>query len=187
MNVATGDLLVAFITWEDSAVTPSTLTDGGSNTFTFDTGDDNNYTGNVYGANMYRLSGVSNASATFTANLSAAGPYKRLFVFQYRPGSGETVTKDATAENGDTSGSVSSGVISTTGTDEVVCAAARYYATGNWSNEQIAGVAYDQAALQNPSRMWCRILNATITNQQGTASVDINNKWVSRIVAFKSQ
>lgn len=191
LNVATGDLLIAVVTFEDDdSTTTVSITDGGSNSLTFDSGDDlrdGTFAINVHP--LYRLSGVANATATFTATLSASRSWKRIVVMQYRPGSGETVTKDVsgTRENSGTGTSLASGSFSTTGTDGVVCGLSGIYTTPTFSSAAIGGVSADQTKQQGGAYAWCRIVTAGLTTQTATVTSSSSSIWAATVLAFKSE
>lgn len=190
LNVATGDLLIAYVTWEDGTTTVSSLTDGGSNTFTFDTGDDvNDGPANVNVHPLYKLSATANATATFTATIGASRSFKRIVVFQYRPAGGETVTKDisGTREASGTSTAMATGTFSTTGTDNVVCGGGAYYTTWTPSSPLVAGSAASQTAQISGAYGWCRIVTTALTTQTASVTSDQNREWAATAIAFKSQ
>lgn len=196
LNVATNDLLVAWVTFEDGTGAETVeITDGGSNTFTFDAGDDVHGLGNTAnGYPLYRLAGVANATATFTATIKESGSpinksYRRIVVHQYRPGSGETVTKDisGTREGNDEGTAIATGTFSTTGTDGVVCGGAAVYTSGTHSSQQVGGVAADNAAATNGASLWCRIVTAGLTTQTAVSTYSGSNYWAATAIAFKSE
>ena len=192
LNVASGDLLIALMTYEDGdgAETVS-ITDGGSNSLTFTTGDEVRFpssnTANAFP--LFKTSASANATATFTATISASRPYKRIVVMQYRPGGGETVSKDisGTRENSGNGTSITSGSFSTTGTDGVVCGMTGVYTSGTHSSSTIGGVSADQTKTQNGAFVWCRIVTAGLTTQTAATTYTGSNDWVATAIAFKSE
>lgn len=189
LNVATNDLLVAFVTYEELGSTTVGVQEqgGGSNVFTFDAGDDVETGSNEVSVFVgYRLAGVANAAATFEATLGSAAQYKRIIVFQYRPTSG-TATKDITGtrEAIGSSQFPSSGTFSTTGTDGVVCAGAAMYTSGTYSLWEIDGVTADEAVQQNSAGMWCSVTTAALSGAVADAFYDFTSVWAATAIAFK--
>lgn len=199
LNVSAGDLLIAAVQWEDDGgATVTSLTDGGSNALTFDTGDDVHSGSNEINLfPHYRLSASANASATFTATINPTGSdvsYMKLVVLQFRPGgcpgSCETVTKDisGTRENAGTgSSTATTGSFSTTGTDVVACGLAGFYTSGTWVTPTINSVAAD--ADESPSGIsgWCRIVTSALSTVTGSHSYTFSNTWAATAIAFKAE
>lgn len=195
LNVASGDLLIAAVTYEDGTFPGPdetvSITDGGSNSFTFDAGDELYFPGsssiNLF--LLYKTNATANATATFTATVSASRPFKRLIVMQYRPAGGETASKDisGTRENSGTGTSITSGSFSTTGTDGVVCAADGVYTSGTNSSSTIGGVSADQTKQQDSAFMWCRIVTAALTTQTAATTYSGSNNWAASVIAFKAE
>lgn len=192
LNVAAGDLLIAVVTWEDGATTVSSLTDGGSNTLTQNAGDDiSNSSNQINVSPQYRLSASSNSSATFTATLAAARVFKKLVVMQYRPHSGETVSRDisGTRENFDDTDTtnVVSGSFSTTGSDVVVCGLMGIYTSGTHSSSTIGGVSATQSKQEGGAFVWCRIVTSALTTQTANTTYSTARLWAATVLAFKAE
>lgn len=190
LDIQTGDLLIAYVTWEDGVTTISSLTDGGSNTFTADAGDDVcRVDGFVCTQPAYRLAGVAATNAAFTVTLGNGQVYRRLIIMQYRPASGESASKDisGTREAEGSSITMATGSFSTTGTDNVVCGGGAYYTTWTPNTPLVAGSAATQTIQQNGAYMWCRIVSETLTTQTANVGSDQNREWVATAIAFKAQ
>lgn len=190
LNVADGDLLIAVVTWEDGGATISSFTDGGSNTLAVDGAEYFNDPATfINGAPAYRAVGVGNASATFTATLSANRAFKKLVVMQYRPASGETASKDisGTREADGSGTAITTGSFSTTGTDGVVCGMTGIYTSGSHSGSTIAGVAADQTRQEGGAFAWCRITTAALTTQTASTTYSASNTWAASVLAFKAE
>lgn len=194
LNVEGGDLLIAWVTFEDGTGADAiSITDGGSNTFTFDTGDDTHGLGNTAnGYPLYILNASANSSATFTATITESGSpssksYRRIIVMQYR--SGGTITKDisGTPENDGEGTAIASGSFSTTGTNGVVCGAAAVYTSGTHSSQTVGGVAAENAVSQSGASMWCDIVTAALTTQTADSTYSASNYWAATAIAFKSE
>jgi hypothetical protein len=188
LNVAAGDLLVAWTKWEEGASTVA-VSDGGSNAFTMESVV--NSGGGPYGAFGYKIAASANASAMFRMTLGTSREYRTLLVMLFRPDSGETVTRDAANTGTGNSTSGLSGNITTTGDDEVVCGGYSEYSTTNTSAEQIGDVNATAVLRTNTlyggnfSSMWYRILSATASDIHAQCTGG-NDKWVCNIIAFKS-
>lgn len=186
LNVATGDLLVAWCKHESTNGTFA-VSDGGSNTFTFDAGDEINHSNaDLDGSFGYRLSGVANATATFTLT-TASKPYRRILVWQFRPDSGDTVARVAGATGQGTSTTPTSGTISPSGTDLVVLGGYGEYSVGAVTGEVINGVAADAVQDVGISRTcsWYRLLTSGFSS--GTAACVIPSAaWICTIIAFSA-
>lgn len=199
LNVGPGDLLIAAVQWEDDGgATVTSITDGGSNALTFDTGDDVHSGSNEINLfPHYKLSASTNASATFTATINPTGSdvsYMKLVVLQFRPGgcpgSCETVTKDisGTRENAGTgSSTATTGSFSTTGSDVVACGLAGFYTSGTWVTPTIDSVGAD--ADESPSGLsgWCRTVSSALSAVTGSNDYTFSNTWAATAIAFKSE
>lgn len=186
LNVATGDLFVAWCKHESTNGTFA-VSDGGSNTFTFDAGDEINHSNaDLNGSFGYRLSGVANATATFTLT-TASKPFRRLLVWQFRPDSGDTVARATGATGQGTSTTPTSGVISPSGTDLAVLGGYGEYSVGAVSVQRInlvdaTGIQFAGASL---TCSWYRILTSGFSN--GTAACVIPSAaWVCNVIAFSA-
>ncbi len=188
--LAAGDLVVAMVSYEDGGATTATVTDGGSNSLTFDTGEDiTNSGGEITVHPLYKTSASANATATFTATLGAAKAYSRIIVMQYRRAGTETVSKDisGTREGQGNSLSLLSGSFSTTGSDNVVCALSAIYTSGTHSNSVVAGTTADHVHQQNGAYTWCRSFTSPLTTQTASSTYTANNHWVVTVLGFKSE
>lgn len=192
LNVAAGDLLVAWVKHEGTATTNAIAKDSGTptNAFTFDAGDEIEHTnGDLNGWFGYKLSAEADSSFTPRLTLGASRGYVAFIVLQFRPDSGETFTKDASNTNEGANSTVASGTITTTGTDEVVIGAYGPYTSTTTEGEQIGGSAATEptGSPQDNASVWYRILTATMTNGEATSSNGPAAAWVSAIISFKSE
>jgi hypothetical protein len=193
LNVAAGDVLVAYGKHEGSTTSISVAKDTGSpaNTHTFDAGDYISHgNGDMHASFGYLLSASADATATFRMTLGAARAWRRFFVAQFRPDSGDTCTKDAANEGTGSSSAFNSGNISTTGDDEIVVGAGATYTGDTSANELINGVSATEptgspiGAGSAGLFLFYRILSATFTN--GAATADSLNEWIGSIIAIKA-
>ena len=186
LNVAAGDLLVAWFRFENVTTTATIADTVGGNVFTMDTLQSNG--ADFFSRLGYVLSATENATSTFRGTLAVAGYSRRIVVMQFRPDAGDTVTLDnSTGPATGSSTAIASTAITTTGTDEVVFCGASTYSTATYSVQSINSVAADGiVSPAGDANTWYRILSSTFTNGTGTATSSVNGKWICNIAAFKS-
>lgn len=187
LDVAAGDVLLCHVGYE-SASTTCTVSDGGSNSFEGGTEEQSGANTN-FSRLFYLLAASANATATFAATLGGTRAYRSIIVLQFRPDSGDAASVDQSAVLDNTTQSIASPAISTTGTDEVVVAAVKSYSTATFSAFQIGGVAADGSVVQPAgsgawSSMWYRILTATASNITATVT-QANAPSTCHILAVK--
>jgi hypothetical protein len=156
-----------------------TLSDGMS-TFTADT-INSAANGDLHGRFYYLLSSAASGTVTYTATWSAARPYRRLLLYEYRYGG--TVSYDTSNRATATSGSLNTGIISTTGADEVVFAAYGEYGPNNTTSEQVGGIAADRVLRNGFASMWSKSFSSPVTGA-GTATGN-SQPWIGNVIAFK--
>jgi hypothetical protein len=187
-NLAAGDTVVAWYTWDSGTGGTIGCSDGGSNTFTA-LAEINS--GSHWGCVLTLLAATANATATITATTSNSRPYRSLAVMQFRPDSGETVELDGTQASATGTGtSLASSAISTTGADEIVLGLAHHDNYNNYSALAIGGTAADQSLTQTSpnmlSALWTRILTGTASDITATATQATSSNWACVILAIKS-
>jgi len=192
LNVAAGDLLVAWCKYEGANGTFAVAKDSGSpaNTFTFDAGDEvNNGNGDLNASFGYVLSAAADATATFRFTTESRS-FRGVIIYQFRPDAGETVTKDASnVGSGFGIGTVASGTIDTSGTDEVVFGGYAQYTGQTLSNREINNVAADgfEDNGSTDHSVWYRILSATFSGGTAEVTQDVTQAWICNVIAFKSE
>jgi PKD repeat protein len=139
-NVKAGSLIVAYVKWEGPAASTVALNDGLS-TFVADTlnsaaNDD------LHGRFFYLLSSSMSGTVNYTATWSASTPYRKLMIYEYSYSG--SVSLDASSRATATSGDLTTGEITTTGSDEIVFGAYGEYNANTTTDERINGVAADQ-------------------------------------------
>jgi hypothetical protein len=177
-GVQAGSLIVAYVKWEGPSAAV-TLSDG-TNTFTADTpvslGN-----GDLHGGFYYLLSSSASGTVTYTATWNGARPYRRMMIYEYSY-SGGTVSFDA-SNRASGGGALSSGNITTTGTEEIVFGAYGEYYANSTNTERINGVLADQVVRASWSSMWSKSFTAPFT---GAATASGNGPgWISHVIAFK--
>jgi hypothetical protein len=178
-GVQAGSLIVAYVKWEGAAGT-ATISDGTS-TFTADTMN-NAANGDLHGQFFYLLSSTASGNVTYTATWNGSRSYRKLIVYEYTR-SGGTVVFDGSNRATGTTGSLNSGAITTTGTDEVVFGAYGEYAAANTANEQIGGQVADRVVRASYASMWSKTFTAPFA---GAATATGNSaEWIGSVIAFK--
>lgn len=184
LNVAAGDLLVAWLPWETSTQNPG-LNDGGSNVFTT-TNIINNTNNDNWGRFAYKVNASANSNALFVLS----GTYQegcRIHVSQFRPDSGETVSLDfVTTGNQGSGSSFASESITSTGNDEVIIVGYKNYDGNTFTSAIIDGDAIDGTISTTWALIGYWLKTATISSKQITATVT-NSTWVSMVIGFKSE
>ncbi len=193
LNVAAADLLIAVGIHDGATTTIAVAKDSGSpaNTFTFDAVNILEASFNdLYLAQGYVLSAAADATATFRMTLGAARAFRSIFVLQFRPGAGDTVTKDGNGAIAQGAvAAVSSGNFDTSGTDEVVVGGYADFSGQNTGSELINGVAATEPTGSpdaNFSSVWYRILTASFTGGAATATLAGAGDWLCGGIAFKA-
>lgn len=191
LNVQAGDLLVAWAKHEGAATTLAVADTGGGNGFTFDAGDYQSHAnGDLHGSWGYVLSATADASFTARLTLGASRPFVSLIVYQFRPESGESFSKEASNKGTGTSTTPASGAISPSFSDGVVLGGYGEYVANNSSSHQINGVAADaviqtSSSAGNFTAAWYRILSSGFAG--GTAScTNTSAAWICNVIAFES-
>lgn len=189
LNILAGDLIILWACYEDGTAGAISCNDGGSNTLTMTA--ESSYNGTCFGAFGYKLSASANASATFTFYLTNSRPYIRIQVMQFRPDASETVTLDPLTSNpswGSGNGtSVTSGAITTIGTDTIVLAGIKNYTLGTTiSSPQIGGSVATVLNDGGYSNVLYRILTSGMTAGTATGTISATSDWLSGLIGFKS-
>lgn len=187
LNIAAGDILVAWACWEDGDAGTVTVGDGGDNSLTGQTAS--NYGGN-YGQFFVKSGCAANASATITFANSTSRPYRIIYVYQFRPDTGETVSIAAgpSASSG-TGTSLSSGQISPTGSDLMVIGACKIYKGQTWwSGRLIAGADPDAFnVVGNLTSVWYKAFAESQSNITAAITGSVSAAWICDILAIKSE
>ena len=187
LNVALGDLLVAYYNSSNKSATHTIADTAAGNAFTMLTAV--NATQSYRMGFGYKLSATANATSTFRLTLSQAGSNRRIGVYQFRPTAGGIVSLDGAQNPAEGSGTTpQSGNISTIGTDEVVLAFSGMWDYATLSSPLIAdAAATGSLAAGTYVSSWYKLFTATQTNihAQGTLAGS-DSDWLCNIVAFKS-
>ena len=131
---------------------------------------------------FYLPASVRSGTVTYTATWSAARPWRRILIYEYSY-TGGSVTLDASNRATATSGTLSSGNLTTTGTDEVVFGAYGEYSAATTTGESVNGVLADQTVRSGFASMWSKRFTAPFT---GAAAATGNSAtWIGNAIAFK--
>jgi hypothetical protein len=191
LNVAAGDLLVAWTEWQNAATGDTVVVDENDGTDTFTAGTPLINTNDTGGCFSWLINAPADASFTPRTTISNASRRIAFLVLQFRPDAVDTVTLDDEGTPASGSGTaMASNTISTTGTDEAVVGAASHSGGSEvFTSEQIGGAAADGAidgVSNNYAGMWYKLYTSTQTNISATATASTSDLWVCNIVSFKS-
>jgi hypothetical protein len=192
LNVAAGDLLIALCGWEGAASSAFKVSDSDGTTNVMDLLAEVKGTSvNNFARIAYKIAASAKASSTIRLSSSASLTNVYFTVYQFRPDSGETVTKDAGPSSASNNGStaVQTGNISTTGTDEVVLAVVRNYLNSAKSSYLIAEGApdgYDEQPTFPTFASWYKLFTSAQTDIHAQVTMATSTQWDSDIIAFKS-
>jgi|GEM_PF-4840892 len=189
LNVATGDLLVAIVRWDGADTTVSIQSGASENEFTMEATEinDSQAFGVVGG---YVLEGDANATATITATFGAARTYRWIIVLQFRPDSGETVSKDAgPAYNERSDDYAESGDVTTTGTDVVCVGMEGVYSAGTIFNSNVTfdGNAATGTYSEAPADAHAAYYIGTMSNGSFLVEFVANEYSTAFVLCFKSE
>jgi hypothetical protein len=98
-------------------------------------------------------------------------------------GGGATRVTDGSNEATGAGTSISSGAITTTGSDVVVVGTYGNYVGTTTSSEQIGGVSAS-GRVGTKSSMWYRILTTTMTSGSATGTTGVSFEWISQVLAI---
>jgi hypothetical protein len=167
----------------EGATTTVTVSDGTTSLTQTPSGLISHANGDLNGSLFYLPSSVASGSVTYTATFGASRPFRQIMMMEFS-GAG-TKSADGNNEGSGTSAAVSSGTITTAGTDVVVVGTSGIYFNITTFGEQVGGVAADGRLGTQDASMWYRILTATMTSGQATGTLSSSREWVSQILAIK--
>jgi hypothetical protein len=185
-SVAANSLVKVFVKYE--GLTTTTSVSDGTNTFT-PRSEKAHANNDVRGRWFYLLSsGGSGGTMTFQVTFGSARPWVAIHVLNFSYTGGSTASFDTEPVGSGSSGTgtaATSGVMTTTGTDEVVVAGLCNY-TGNGSSSPLVnGVAADGSQTDSIQSMsWYKLLTATFAGGAATLTVATGD-WVVVADAIK--
>ena len=178
-GVTPGSLIVAYVKWEGTATGTVTLSDGVS-TFTTDTLN-SAANSDLHGRFYYLLASSASGTVTYTTTWSAR---------QVRTGSCwciDTHTEGRRFERSNrataTRGSLNTGNITTTGSEEVVFAAYGEYSVSNTTNERSQRAGGGSRPRADDASMWSKTFTAPFTGS--ATATDNSPPWIGNMIAFK--
>lgn len=133
---------------------------------------------------FYLLASVATGNVTYTCTFGASSSSRDISVYVFTPTA--TPSFDQEASTGSATGtSLTSGNVTTTGTDEIVFGAGYNDNTSIYSAQQINSVAADGTTSQpGEVSIWYRVVTATFTGQ-ATATIATSSRWICTVTAFK--
>lgn len=180
-GVAAGNFIGVFVKFEGASTT-CTVSDG---TDTLTARAQYNHSAGGDNGQFFYLASSSSGNKTYTMTLGAGRPYVRIYVFEYSYTGTVSFDTEINAEAGSSS-AVSSGNITTTGTDELCLALYAENSAVTISSQQINGSAADQIQSGGTyGSAWTKVFTATFTGA-ATATLSAAGKWICMLVAFKT-
>jgi hypothetical protein len=186
-SVQAGDLVVITLKWEGGDSTAA-ISDGSSTFVDALVGNHASDTGaDPWATTLYCLSSVASGSVTYTPTWGTARGWREIVVGVFHPNSAATITLDGTpAKNGGSSGSLTSGNITTTGTDGIAFGTYGDYGS-TLSSVLINGGSVTgsiSGGLANKTRIDYKTYASGFTGQYA-ATVTPSDHWATTITAFK--
>src|SRR3990167_91558 len=183
-STGAGNLIVIYVGWEGAAGSTISVSDGTSS-FTLATLKD--ATDN-HAQFLYLL--VSNSGkTTITVTWSLTRTFRRAHVWEFSYT--DTASLDVESTNTATNNAPTSGVVTTTGTDEVVLGCYKEYAALVLTSPLINAVAAAGSISNSPagsySSTWYRILTATFTNGAATGTLSTGAALICNLISFKAE
>jgi hypothetical protein len=186
LNVQAGDLLIGVSVFFGSSTTVGMAdTDGTTNVLTmlsvYNSGNMNICLG-------YKLVAESDAAAIFRMTLGANKTYRDIWIYQFRPDSGDTLSLDTEGYSATGTGTaVQSGDFNTSGTDEIVIAGTYLNGGKSFSNQIIADAAADGNLIgSTDGDTWYKLFTSGQTGIHAQETLSGSDSWIVAIAAFKS-
>jgi len=192
LNIATGDLLVAYVGWLLSGASTPSVADsggGGENQMTMLATSSNSGSNGAFG---YKISAIANAASTLRFTLTDAATNRYFAVYQFRPDGTDTVSTEGGPSSGTGAGTAqTSGNISPNGDDIVVIGGVdgdpfRGYLTATIGDAAVGGSIYVGAAGIKSLAISYKLYLASQVNIHADFTTNFNQTWVCDICAFKS-
>jgi hypothetical protein len=186
INVAAGDLIVAYIKWEDVSATVTWAGDEDGSTNELVIGEIGAET-DPSGCWAYRLVAQADATFLFKVIFNVSVAFSRILVYVFHPDSGEVVSLDGVYSllHG-ISGDPQSSNLTASGSDVVAVGAYGEYQSGVLTNMQIGDVAADDSFVISLTVIWYKIFTSVpgSIHAQATGGGD---PWQCGIIVFKSE
>lgn len=184
MTVTAGNLVVGMGKWEVGTTTLG-VSDG---TTGFTMRSVNPHSNNDLNICFGYLPSANGGAQTYTFTWGANRPFKWVHVREYSyTGTASFDVDDVTAEGSGTT--VTTGAITTTGTDEVVIMGVGFYQSVNYGPGQtIGGSAAGNGLGTTGTTAYTadRILTATMSSGAGVVGTSASNDWVGSLISFKA-
>jgi hypothetical protein len=189
-EILAGDVLVTWATWYAGAGGTLGCTTGGTtNIHTFDSAWYSGVGGgsSVFGAFGYCLVADAGTNVTMTFTNSTTRGYRCFHVLQFRPGSGHgAVSKDVSSYTGTgSSNTQASGLVTTTGTNEIVIGGTGDTVIGTLLTMTVKGGAatYSYTNTGTTGGAWASI--TTLSNEGVGSTTGDSGEWICGVVSFK--
>lgn len=184
LTLTAGSLIVAWCKHEGTAAAFSVAKSDGTNTFTPAT-KTNHGNGDLSGQ-FHWIAGHAMSGSTTLRLTTASRQYRSLILFEYTYTGGSLSLDTETGATGNGT-AVSSGNITTTGSDELVFGGYGEYFAAVANTPLVNGSAADRSILLNTpnyTASWVRAVGATFT---GPVSITAGGSadWLCRALAFK--
>jgi hypothetical protein len=183
MNVAAGALLVAGVKY-NSGVSVASITDGGSNSFTYAGATGTNASSAQEIQIWYKQNASANATATFAATTGSAS-YPGIVVMQFSGVATASALDTTTSNSADANFTVTSGSFTPAQTNEVVVAMAQDNGNGGvWTEDTAKGYSTDANAVSGTAHEVFGQYNITVAaSAQTVAAVNDFTSYKSIAVA----
>lgn len=190
LTISAGHLLVAWVKHEGAATTITPSGGGGGNSWQSLT-KTTHANGDTHGQFFYVLSCASGTYG-FTATFGAARVFRSAILFDCSYSGTASFDQQAGA-SGTTTGddeTISSGNLTTTGTDEIVFGGYSEYSTDVLSGEAVNGQAADSVVPvtggENFTVAWAEVFSGTFTGAATAVMENDVHDWIVRAAAFKA-
>jgi len=186
LHLEIGDVLVAYVAWFGATTTVAVATTAPADSFTMEAV---NMAGTRNGGCIGRVVvGTHNETATLRATLGAARTKVTIEVMQFRPGSGETVTKLTGPSSGSaTGGSAPQSANFSPSGSSILCVAGVYNAAGvSNANEQIADATSTGAVDRQMSTIHYSVFTSDQTNIHAQSTFGDDDSWTCDVLALNS-
>lgn len=132
----------------------------------------------------YLLASVATGSVTYTITF-ASSVGANVCAAAFVPPSAASFDVDLATGVGGSGTAISSGNITTTGSDELVVGCASNENTAGYTAHLVNSVAADGNVIKNGASLWWRFVSATFTGA-ATVTIDVSSRWSCHVVAIKA-
>ena len=179
-GVGSGNLIVVYAGFFNEATTSMSVSDGTSTL----TGLTQRHAGtNNHDGQWFYLLTANSGNLTYTVTYGAARSFRRIWVGEYSY-TGTASFDVENFNNSDVTNVLAGGVITTTGTDELVLSSHQCHVGAHISSPQFDSVAADRTTqIGSNADVWDRILTATVSNKEASGTAG-SAQWLSITASF---